>query len=177
MTLDTHIWKVPVILYRKYEEDVMEDLIIKASADLGGLFIDGYGDGICISNDSENITFTELKDLSFGILQATRMRVSKTDFVSCPGCGRTLFDLHETTLKIKAHFKHLDHLKIGIMGCVVNGPGEMGDVDYGFVGAGANKVNLYKGLKPVKRAIPYENAVEELEVLIRENGDWKDPVD
>lgn len=175
MSLETHIWKVPVILYRKYNEDNLENLQIKASADLGGLFLDGYGDGICISNDSENTTFTELKDLGFGILQASRMRVSKTEFISCPGCGRTLFDLHETTRNIKEHFKHLDHLKIGIMGCVVNGPGEMGDVDYGFVGAGNNKVNLYKGLKPVKRHIPYELAVEELEQLIRENGDWKDP--
>jgi (E)-4-hydroxy-3-methylbut-2-enyl-diphosphate synthase len=177
MALETHIWKVPVILYRKYNESELEDLQIKASADLGGLLIDGYGDGICISNENENITFTELKDLSFGILQATRMRMSKTDFVSCPGCGRTLFNLQETTLKVKAHFKHLDHLKIGIMGCVVNGPGEMGDVDYGFVGTSVNKVNLYKGLQPVKRNIPYESAVEELEQLIRENGDWKDPVD
>jgi len=177
MALDTHIWKVPVILYRRYNESRLEDLQIKASADLGGLLIDGYGDGICLSNDNENITFTELKDLSFGILQASRMRVTKTEFISCPGCGRTLFDLLETTKKIKEHFKHLDHLKIGIMGCVVNGPGEMGDVDYGFVGAGNNKVNLYKGLKPVKRHISYENAVEELEQLIRENGDWHDPVD
>ncbi|TNF40550.1 MAG: 4-hydroxy-3-methylbut-2-en-1-yl diphosphate synthase [Bacteroidetes bacterium] len=177
MALETHIWKVPVILYRKYNESELEDLQIKAAADLGGLLIDGYGDGICISNENENITFTELKDLSFGILQASRMRMSKTDFVSCPGCGRTLFNLQETTLKVKAHFKHLDHLKIGIMGCVVNGPGEMGDVDYGFVGTSVNKVNLYKGLQPVKRNIPYENAVEELEQLIRENGDWKDPVD
>jgi (E)-4-hydroxy-3-methylbut-2-enyl-diphosphate synthase len=177
MTLETHIWKVPVILYRRYEESVLEDLQIKASADLGGLLIDGYGDGICISNDSENITFTELKDLSFGILQASRMRMSKTEFISCPGCGRTMFDLHETTLKVKEHFKHLEHLKIGIMGCVVNGPGEMGDVDYGFVGGNSNKITLYKGLKPVKRFIPYEDAVEELEILMRENGDWKDPVD
>ena len=175
MTLDTHIWKVPVIIHRRYEEDVLEDLHIKASADLGGLFIDGYGDGICISNDSENITFTELKDLGFGILQASRMRMSKTEFISCPGCGRTLFDLHETTLEVKEHFKHLDHLKIGIMGCVVNGPGEMGDVDYGFVGTVADKVSLYKGLKPIKKHILRENAVEELEQLIRENGDWKDP--
>ncbi len=177
MTLETHIWKVPVILYRRYEESVLEDLQIKASVDLGGLLIDGYGDGICISNDSENITFTELKDLSFGILQASRMRISKTEFISCPGCGRTMFNLHETTVQVKEHFKHLDHLKIGIMGCVVNGPGEMGDVDYGFVGANSNKVTLYKGLKPVKRFIPFENAVEELELLLRENGDWKDPVD
>lgn len=177
MALETHIWKVPVILYRRYNEGSLDDLRIKASADLGGLLIDGYGDGICLSNDNENITFTELKDLSFGILQASRMRVSKTEFISCPGCGRTLFDLHETTRQVKEHFKHLDHLKIGIMGCVVNGPGEMGDVDYGFVGAGNRKVNLYKGLKPVKRHIPYENAVEELEQLIRENGDWKDPTE
>lgn len=175
MALETHIWKVPVILHRRYKESNLDDLRIKAAADLGGLLIDGYGDGLCISNDNENITFTELKDLSFGILQASRMRVSKTEFISCPGCGRTLFDLHETTRQVKEHFKHLDHLKIGIMGCVVNGPGEMGDVDYGFVGAGNQKVNLYKGLKPVKRHIPYENAVEELEQLIRENGDWKDP--
>jgi (E)-4-hydroxy-3-methylbut-2-enyl-diphosphate synthase len=105
------------------------------------------------------------------------MRTTKTDFISCPGCGRTLFDLQETTRKVKAHFNHLNHLKIGIMGCVVNGPGEMGDVDYGFVGAGVNKVTLYKGLKPIKRHIPYEDAVEELEQLIRENDDWIDPED
>ena len=177
MTLETHIWKVPVILYRRYDESVLEDLQIKASVDLGGILIDGYGDGICISNDNENITFTELKDLSFGILQASRMRISKTEFISCPGCGRTMFNLQETTLKVKEHFKHLDHLKIGIMGCVVNGPGEMGDVDYGFVGGNTNMITLYKGLKPIKRAIPYENAVEELENLMRENGDWKDPND
>ncbi|QIA06630.1 (E)-4-hydroxy-3-methylbut-2-enyl-diphosphate synthase [Draconibacterium halophilum] len=177
MSLETHIWKVPVVLFRQYNESRLDDLQITAAADLGGLLIDGYGDGICLSNDNENITFTELKDLSFALLQASRMRVTKTEFVSCPGCGRTLFNLQETTRAVKAHFKHLDHLKIGIMGCVVNGPGEMGDVDYGFVGAGNNKVNLYKGLKPIKRHIPYENAVEELEQLIRENGDWKDPED
>jgi (E)-4-hydroxy-3-methylbut-2-enyl-diphosphate synthase len=172
MMLETHIWKVPVILYRRYNERSLEDLQIKASADLGGLLIDGYGDGVCLSNDRDSITFTELKDLSYGILQASRMRVSKTEFISCPGCGRTQFDLHETTRKVKEHFGHLNHLKIGIMGCVVNGPGEMGDVDYGFVGAGNGKVNLYKGQQLVKRTIPYENAVEEMEHLIRECGDW-----
>ena len=175
MSLETHIWKVPVILYRKYNEHSRDDLQIKVSADLGGLLIDGYGDGLCLSNENDKITFTELKDLSFKILQAGRMRMSQTEFISCPGCGRTLFDLHETTLKIKEHFKHLDHLKIGIMGCVVNGPGEMGDADYGFVGAGKDKVNLYKGLQPVKRHIPYKDAVDVLEHLIRESGDWKDP--
>ncbi len=175
MMLETHIWKVPVILYHKYSERNLEDLQIKASSDFGGLFIDGYGDGICISNSGNNITFTELKDLSFGIMQASRMRVTKAEFISCPGCGRTLFDLHETTLKIKEHFRHLNHLKIGVMGCVVNGPGEMGDVDYGFVGVGNGKVNLYKGQQLTKRHIPYENAVEELEQLIKDNDDWMDP--
>lgn len=174
MLLETHIWKVPVIIYRRYAESSLKDLQIKASADLGGLFIDGYGDGICLANDHENTTFTEVKDLSFGILQATRMRMSKTEFISCPGCGRTLFDLQETTLKIKEHFSHLSNLKIGIMGCVVNGPGEMVDADYGFVGAGKGNVNLYKGQKLIKRHIPFENAVEEMEQLIRENGNWED---
>ena len=174
MMLEIHIWKVPVILCRRYEERHLDDLQIKASADLGGLLIDGYGDGICLSNDYDNITFTELKDLSYNILQASRMRVSKTEFISCPGCGRTQFNLHETTLRIKAHFNHLNHLKIGVMGCVVNGPGEMGDVDYGFVGSGNGKISLYKGQQVVKRSIPYENAVEELELLIRESGDWND---
>ncbi len=174
MMLEIHIWKVPVIIYRRYNERHLEDLQIKASADIGGLLIDGYGDGICLSNEHDNITFTELKDLSFGILQASRMRVSRTEFISCPGCGRTQFDLQETTHKIKEHFSHLDHLKIGIMGCVVNGPGEMSDVDYGFVGAGNGKINLYKGLQLIKRNIPYEYAVEEMEMLIRENEDWKE---
>jgi len=177
MNLETHIWKVPVIIYRKYNESRLDNLQIKASIDLGGLLLDGYGDGLCITNESENITFTDLKDLSFSVLQASRMRVTKTEFISCPGCGRTLFDLHETTLNIKSHFKHLNHLKIGVMGCVVNGPGEMGDVDYGFVGAGPGKVNLYKGQSLKKRHIPFENAVYELENLIKESGDWKDPED
>ena len=177
MALESHIWKVPVIVMRSYAESRLEDLQIKASVDLGGLLIDGYGDGICITSEGDNTTFTDLKDLSFSILQASRMRVTKTEFISCPGCGRALFDLHETTIKIKVHFKHLSHLKIGVMGCVVNGPGEMGDVDYGFVGAGPGNVNLYKGQTLKKRHIPFENAVYELESLIKENGDWKEPDD
>ncbi|MGE4586674.1 MAG: (E)-4-hydroxy-3-methylbut-2-enyl-diphosphate synthase [Mangrovibacterium sp.] len=177
MALESHIWKVPVILMRNYRESNLEDLQIKASVDLGGLLIDGYGDGICITNEDDHITFTDLKDLSFSILQASRMRVTKTEFISCPGCGRTLFNLQDTTKKIKAHFKHLSHLKIGVMGCVVNGPGEMGDVDYGFVGAGPGRVSLYKGQTLMKRNILFEHAVAELEDLIRENGDWSDPAD
>jgi len=175
MTLEMHIWKIPVILMRTYKETELENLQIKASVDLGGLLIDGYGDGLCITNEGDNITFTDLKDLSFSILQASRMRLSKTEFISCPGCGRTLYNIQETVKKIKAHFGHLSRLKIGIMGCVVNGPGEMGDVDYGFVGAGPNKINLYKGQILKKRFIPFENAVVELENLIKENGDWEEP--
>ncbi|MDR1861275.1 MAG: (E)-4-hydroxy-3-methylbut-2-enyl-diphosphate synthase [Bacteroidales bacterium] len=175
MQLDSHIWKVPVIILRNYREERLEDLQIKASVDIGGLLLDGYGDGICISNESDNITFTDLKDLSFAILQASRMRITSTEFVSCPGCGRTLFDLHETTRQIKEHFGHLSEVKIGIMGCVVNGPGEMGDVDYGFVGSIPGHVNLYRGQTMTKRNIPYEEAVGELEMLMRENGDWHNP--
>lgn len=103
------------------------------------------------------------------------MRVTKTEFISCPGCGRTLFDLRDTVAEIKKNFSHLKNLKIGVMGCVVNGPGEMGDVDYGYVGAGKDKINLYKGQKLVKRQVDTANAVEELKKLIKEYGEWKDP--
>jgi (E)-4-hydroxy-3-methylbut-2-enyl-diphosphate synthase len=175
MELDAHICKNPVILHRSYKEDSYERLLIKASIDLGGLLIDGYGDGILISNEGQ-IGYNDLKNLSFGILQASRMRVTKTEFVSCPGCGRTLFDLHETVYEIKKNFSHLKNLKIGVMGCVVNGPGEMGDVDYGFVGAGKDKINLYKGQKLIKRQVDTSKAVEELKKLILEFGEWKDPV-
>jgi (E)-4-hydroxy-3-methylbut-2-enyl-diphosphate synthase len=175
MELDAHICKNPVILHRSYREDHYEDLLIKASTDLGGLFIDGYGDGILLSNEGQ-IGYNDLKNLSFGILQASRMRVTKTEFISCPGCGRTLFDLRDTVTEIKRNFKHLKNLKIGVMGCVVNGPGEMGDVDYGFVGAGKDKINLYKGQKLIKRHVATENAVEELKKLIMEYGEWIAPL-
>lgn len=148
--------------------------MLKASTDLGGLFIDGYGDGILLTNE-RRIGYNDLKNLSFGILQASRMRVTKTEFISCPGCGRTLFDLRDTVAEIKKNFSHLKNLKIGVMGCVVNGPGEMGDVDYGYVGAGKDKINLYKGQKLVKRQVDTANAVEELKKLIKEYGEWKDP--
>lgn len=174
MELDAHICKNPVILHRSYKTNDYEDLLLKASTDLGGLFLDGYGDGILLSNEGQ-IGYNELKNLSFGILQASRMRVTRTEFVSCPGCGRTLFDLRDTVAVIKKNFSHLKNLKIGVMGCVVNGPGEMGDVDYGYVGAGKDKINLYKGQKLVKRQVDTANAVEELKKLIQEYGEWKEP--
>ncbi len=174
LELDAHICKIPVILHRTYQKNDYESLLLKACTDLGGLFIDGYGDGILISNEG-NIGYNELKNLSFGILQASRMRVTKTEFISCPGCGRTLFDLRETVAEIKKNFNHLKNLKIGVMGCVVNGPGEMGDVDYGFVGAGKGRINLYKGQKLIQRHVAAEHAVEELKKLIKDNGEWKEP--
>ncbi len=174
MELDAHICKCPVILHRTYSLNNYEDLLIRASTDLGGLFIDGYGDGILLTNEG-NTGYNELKNLAFGILQASRMRVTNTEFISCPGCGRTLFDLRDTLAEIKRNFDHLKNLKIGIMGCVVNGPGEMGDVDYGFVGSGKGKINLYKGQKLIKRHVDAENAVEELKKLIMEYGEWKNP--
>jgi (E)-4-hydroxy-3-methylbut-2-enyl-diphosphate synthase len=174
MELDAHICKIPVILHRSYCTKSFEDLLLRACTDLGGLFIDGYGDGILLSNNCD-IAFNELKNLSFGILQASRMRVTKTEFISCPGCGRTLFDLRETVSEIKRNFSHLKNLKIGVMGCVVNGPGEMGDVDYGYVGAGKGQINLYKGQKVIQRHVSTEQAVEELKKLIQANGEWKEP--
>jgi (E)-4-hydroxy-3-methylbut-2-enyl-diphosphate synthase len=172
MILESIVCRLSVILCGHYNETKLLDLQLKAATDFGGLFIAGYGDGILITNENRQIFYSDLKNTSFAILQATRMRITKSEFISCPGCGRTQFDLHSTTKKIKDHFSHLKHLKIGIMGCVVNGPGEMGDADYGFVGSGNGKINLYKGQKVIKRHIPYSEAVEELEKLIRENGDW-----
>jgi (E)-4-hydroxy-3-methylbut-2-enyl-diphosphate synthase len=174
MELDAHICKNPVILHSSYEEDNYEDLLIKASTDLGGLFIDGYGDGILITNKGRT-GYSELKNLAFGILQASRMRVTKTEFISCPGCGRTLFEIRDVVSEVKKSFSHLKHLKIGVMGCVVNGPGEMGDVDYGYVGSTPDHVNLYKGQKLVKRHVPSEDAVSELTKLMKDNGDWREP--
>jgi (E)-4-hydroxy-3-methylbut-2-enyl-diphosphate synthase len=172
MIMESIVCRLSVILCGQYREKNLLDLQLKAATDFGGLFIDGYGDGILLENEGHDIFYSDLKNTSFAILQATRMRITKSEFISCPGCGRTQFDLHTTTLEIKSHFSHLKHLKIGIMGCVVNGPGEMGDADYGFVGAGNGKINLYKGQKVVKRHIPHEEAVAELEKIIRENNDW-----
>ncbi|HEY5510739.1 MAG TPA: (E)-4-hydroxy-3-methylbut-2-enyl-diphosphate synthase [Prolixibacteraceae bacterium] len=174
MELDAHICKIPVILHRSYSKNNYEELLLRACTDLGGLFIDGYGDGILLSCEGK-IGYNELKNLSFGILQASRMRVTKTEFISCPGCGRTLFDLRDTVAEIKRNFSHLKNLKIGVMGCVVNGPGEMGDVDYGFVGSGKGRINLYKGQKLIKRHVAADQAVEELKKLIKDYGEWKEP--
>ncbi len=161
--------KNPVILKRNYSETKF--LGIDAASDLGPMFTDGFGDGIWI--DSSKDAFVN-NSIAFNILQGARVRMSKTEFISCPSCGRTLFDLESTTEEIKKRLSHLKHLKIGIMGCIVNGPGEMADADYGYVGAGKGNISLYKGQEVVRRNIPSEQAVNELIALIKENGDWKD---
>jgi (E)-4-hydroxy-3-methylbut-2-enyl-diphosphate synthase len=165
---------VPVIIKRQYSFDEKEDFQLAASTDLGGLFIDGLGDGIWLENKGF-LSSQDCIETAFGILQASRTRISKTEYISCPSCGRTLFDLQSTTRKIRERTAHLKGLKIGIMGCIVNGPGEMADADYGYVGTGRGKVTLYKEKEVVKRNIPETEAVEELIKLIKENGDWVEP--
>ena len=162
---------VPVIICRKYEENDLQQFQIKSATDCGVLFIDGFGDGIYLQNRGV-LSIEEINSVSFGILQAARVRVTKTEFVSCPGCGRTMFNLQTVIARIKARTSHLKGLKIGIMGCIVNGPGEMADADYGYVGAGRGKVSLYKKKECVQRNIPEDEAVEKLIQLIKDNNDW-----
>jgi (E)-4-hydroxy-3-methylbut-2-enyl-diphosphate synthase len=165
---------IPVILQRSYSEDEAENIQVKAGADFGTLLLDGFGNGIMLSNEGR-IDTTAIDVYAFGILQAARVRTSKTEFISCPGCGRTLFDLQTTVSMIQKSFSHLKHLKIGVMGCIVNGPGEMADADYGYVGAEHGKISLYKKKTMVEKSIPAAQAVERLIRLIKDNGDWVEP--
>lgn len=173
---------LPVILERQYTVQGYDEFMLYASTDAGGLFSDGLGDGLLlrISENSSNIPVDDYEkiklenDTAFGILQATRNRITRTEYISCPSCGRTLFDLQETTAMIRKRTDHLKGIKIGIMGCIVNGPGEMADADYGYVGSGKGKITLYKGKEVVKRGVPSEEAVDELINLIREDGRWVD---
>ena len=154
----------PVIIRRAYNEPSVESLRIKAAADLGVLLIDGLVDGLWLENSSSSAE--ELNSIMFGILQATRARISKTEYIACPGCGRTMYDLQGTLARIKAATAHLKGLKIGVMGCIVNGPGEMADADYGYVGAARGKVSLYRRKECVEKNIPEEEAIERLLQLI-----------
>jgi (E)-4-hydroxy-3-methylbut-2-enyl-diphosphate synthase len=161
---------IPVIIKRNYAHEDATHFQLYASTDCGALFIDGFGDGIFLNAKEVNPQI--INSTSFGILQATRQRISKTEYISCPSCGRTLFDLQETTQKIRSRTAHLKGLKIGIMGCIVNGPGEMADADYGYVGSGAGKITLYKGKEVVERSIETDKAVDALIDLIKLHGDW-----
>lgn len=149
-----------------------ENYQLNVSSSAGSLFIDGFGDGLMLTGTQPQ---TLINSTAFGILQATRTRISKTEYISCPSCGRTLFDLQETTAKIRKETSHLKGIKIGIMGCIVNGPGEMADADYGYVGTGPGKINLYKEKTVVKKNVPEDDAVHQLIELIKENGDWIAP--
>jgi (E)-4-hydroxy-3-methylbut-2-enyl-diphosphate synthase len=188
----------PVIVKRSYQNLDLDELRLYSSTDFGSLLIDGFGDGIWaeiknISEDGKNSnehakkeyvrTFVQKHESKekvinrtlFGILQAARVRISKTEYIACPSCGRTLFDLQDTTEMIRKRTEHLKGVKIAIMGCIVNGPGEMADADYGYVGSGVGKITLYKGKDIVRRNVPTENAVDSLINIIKEDGNWLEP--
>lgn len=175
---------LPLIIKRQYAVTEPSTYQLYSATDCGALLTDGMGDGIWLtvaSDDADKdanlrtkISPAFINSTSFGILQATRARISKTDYISCPSCGRTLFDLQDTTARIRARTAHLKGLKIGIMGCIVNGPGEMADADYGYVGVGVGKITLYKGKEVVERNIDEEQAVDALINLIKQHGDWKE---
>ena len=171
--LINHNINAPVVVRLKYENITEEKLMLYSATDLGGLLLDGLGDGIWIESDDTSLR--KINNISFGILQATRTRISRTEYISCPSCGRTLFDLQITTSMIRRRTDHLKGVKIAIMGCIVNGPGEMADADYGYVGSGPGKITLYKGRDVVKKSLNSEIAVDELINLIKESGDWTEP--
>ncbi|SIO17043.1 (E)-4-hydroxy-3-methylbut-2-enyl-diphosphate synthase [Algoriphagus halophilus] len=174
--------EIPVVVKIAYPDQDHDLTMLYAATDVGGLLIDGLGDGIFISLEKENQTdrqevLDQVKlhnSVGFGVLQAARTRMSKTEYISCPSCGRTLFDLQETTAMIRKRTDHLKGVKIGIMGCIVNGPGEMADADYGYVGSGKGKITLYKGKEVMKRSVPSERAVDELIEIIKEDGMWSE---
>lgn len=180
--MEAHLM-TPVVVKVQYAIQPQDKTMLHAATDVGGLLIDGLGEGIFISADTYNDVERAEKEaqiklhnsVSFGVLQAARTRMSKTEYISCPSCGRTLFDLQETTAMIRKRTDHLKGVKIGIMGCIVNGPGEMADADYGYVGSGKGKITLYKGKEVVKKSVPSEKAVDELIEIIRKDGMWIEP--
>ncbi len=169
----------PVIIKRIYENLSDDELRLYSSTDIGALLIDGFSDGVWISGTNpskRNFENAFINRTSFGILQATRTRISKTEYIACPSCGRTLFDLVGVTNKIRSRTEHLKGVKIAIMGCIVNGPGEMADADYGYVGSGPGKITLYRSKEVVRRSVNSANAVDELIELIKEDGNWLEPL-
>jgi len=166
----------PVVIQRTYATTDIDELSLFAATDCGGLLVDGLGDGIMLGSLNSNFdSVKQLNSIAFGILQAARTRMSKTEYISCPSCGRTLFDLQETTAMIRKRTDHLKGVKIGIMGCIVNGPGEMADADYGYVGIGKDKIALYRGQQVMKKSVTAAAAVDELINLIKEDDKWFEP--
>lgn len=160
----------PVIVVRRYDDSSLDAVAVKAAADLGVLFLDGLADGIRL--EAPGFSDAQLREVELMILQAARVRFSRTEYIACPGCGRTLYDLEKTLADIQSRTSHLKNLRIGVMGCIVNGPGEMADADYGYVGAGPGRITLYKGREVVERNIPQAEALDRLIELIKVNGDW-----
>lgn len=183
--------RFPLVLAVESHDATIDEQLIHFSTETGALLLDGMGDGLWLMNDPSKIgntrvsgrTYLEtrnnhqfLNNTSFSILQATRTRISKTEYISCPSCGRTLFDLQETTARIRNVTHHLKGVKIAIMGCIVNGPGEMADADFGYVGSGPGKITLYKGKEIVKRGVDSAIALEELIKLLKEHEAWIEPM-
>ena len=166
--------RLPVVPRIAYADDDCEWLQVKAGTDFGALLLHGFSDGVWLEAPKA-ASAQEVVACEFALLQAARLRMSKTEFISCPGCGRTMFDLQTTVRRVQAATEHLTHLKIGVMGCIVNGPGEMADADYGYVGASRNRISLYKNKTCVEKNIPEEEAIEHLVALIKSEGDWRDP--
>lgn len=167
--------KNPVVIKRDYPNSTLDEIRLYSSTDFGGLLIDGFGDAVWLQTNFTSVeNLKNINKILFGILQAARVRISKTEYIACPSCGRTLFDLVEITNKIRQKTEHLKGVKIGIMGCIVNGPGEMADADYGYVGSGVDRITLYRGKEVVRRNISSENAVDELINIIKEDGNWVD---
>ncbi len=163
----------PVVVKCRYEGSDINEVGVRAAADLGALFLDGLADGIWV--DAPQLNEEQVRQIELTILQAARARFSHTEYIACPGCGRTLYNLEETLATIKSRTSHLKNLKIGVMGCIVNGPGEMADADYGYVGAAPGRITLYKGRTVIERNIPQEEALDRLIELIRKNNDWQEP--
>jgi (E)-4-hydroxy-3-methylbut-2-enyl-diphosphate synthase len=179
MELMQHEIKNPAIVICDSSHDSLDQSLIHFAVETGALLIDGFSDGICLGHHFGNAAVHPqtalLNSIAFGILQATRTRISKTEYISCPSCGRTLFDLQETTARIRAVTNHLKGVKIAIMGCIVNGPGEMADADFGYVGSGVGKITLYRGKEVVKRNVNSDVAVDELIDLLKESDAWVEP--
>ena len=163
----------PVVIVRTYDDEDFETLAVKAAADMGVMLLDGLADGIWIN--APQFPAAKIKELELMIMQAARVRFSRTEYIACPSCGRTLYDLQTTLAKIKAATSHLKDLKIGVMGCIVNGPGEMADADYGYVGAAPERITLYRGREIVERNIPQAEAIDRLVALIKADGRWTEP--
>jgi (E)-4-hydroxy-3-methylbut-2-enyl-diphosphate synthase len=178
----THEWRAailnrtdlrPVVLRRRYLSDDVEQVAIYAAADMGQLLLDGLAEGVWV--DAPNIAEESIHDIELVILQAARLRFSRTEYIACPSCGRTLYDIQSTLAEIKARTSHLKDLKIGVMGCIVNGPGEMADADYGYVGSSPEHITLYRGREIVERNIHQSEALDHLVEIIKRDGRWHDP--